>query len=90
MTTYKMGKETVVALYNHPDRKKAFIQIIDGPRKGLKLNIDKRILKSELKTVNLSKPSDDCPNCKTSKPNYIKGIECPGCGFKEWFNSQQW
>lgn len=36
-----------------------------------------------LKLRAFKKQKNDCPSCGTPSPNYIQGVECPGCGFAD-------
>lgn len=84
---YNFGQDLVKLLKDNGD--KAFVKVIRSNRYRIGAGIN--VAYNQLTPVVQKKkpatflpilPPNSCPTCDT--PHQISGIECPGCGFKEW------
>lgn len=78
----------LVVLLRQTTANEALIKIIKS--NNYKINTIREVYINELKKVEKTKPKfsdkieNPCPTCGT--PDFLDGIECPGCGFKESFS----
>lgn len=82
---YHWGNNLVVVLKDKGNE--ALIKIIKSPRykTDARLNVPwNQLIQAKTKEPARTIAPNSCPNCRT--PEMISGIECPGCGFKEWIN----
>lgn len=79
-----IGDKALVKFINSDQYKKGHVR--DIPWYELKKIPPKKQLVPPFAPLEKDSFNDTCPTCKT--PDSISGIECPGCGFKEWLNSQ--
>jgi len=88
---YWWGKNLIYVLADNGNT--AFGRVANGPRQGENVNPPWNELSKtpppEQKLLPKPEPKlkfdDPCPDCGT--PDHISGIECPGCGFREWLES---
>lgn len=87
---YNWGNNTVIVLKDKGNE--ALVKVINS--KNYKTNALLNIPWNQLQKrsqgpsrgdsapVSIVGTNNNCPTCHT--PEMIPGIECPGCGFKEW------
>lgn len=92
---FNYGKKRVAVLYVGDNNK----VLVKDLKDGIKINVFAGDLsqykpepKIQLPVIRRRFPIGSCPQCGTPAGNYIRGIECPGCGFmdfKEWLNQPE-
>ena len=81
---YYYGNDLVAAIHDDPNSRVVLVKFLSGRNKDAKISVLRGKLTKSLPQKVIAKPQTGCPTCKTPEPNYIKDLECPGCGFKEW------
>ncbi len=81
------GDKHAVILWIDPTLPRAFIKLIGRGQKGkYKVHLSELSRKRPISSSSSLRKiiHGECPDCGTPPINYQKGIECPGCGFREW------
>ena len=79
---YQYGPDLVALLQDNGN--KALIKILKSNRfkSGALFDVSWNDLRKTPQKKVVPSFEDPCPTCGTG--GHLSGIECPGCGFKEW------